>query len=50
MRGYMTEKLEYLSLAAVGPDHQPVLAYLLQETHLPVDTTLLGTPADYLVL
>ena len=50
MRSYMTEKLEHLLLAAVGPDHQPVLAYLLQETHLPADTTLLCTPADYLVL
>ena len=35
---------------ATGPDHQPVLAYLLQETHLPAGTIMLGTPVDYLVL
>ena len=50
MCGYTTEKLEHLLLAAVGPEHQPILAYLLQETHLPTDTTLLSTPVDYLVL
>ena len=50
MRGYMTEKLEQLLLTVVGPAYQPVLAYLLQETHLPADTTFVGTPANYLVL
>ena len=29
MRGYTTEKLEHLSLPAMGPAHPPVLAYLL---------------------
>ena len=50
MWGYMIEKLEHLWLAAVGPVYHLVLAYLLQETHLLADTTLLGTTADYLVL
>ena len=50
MHGYITKKLEHLLLTAVGLVHQPVLAYLLQETYLPTDTTFLGTPADYLVL
>ena len=50
MRGYTTEKLEHLMLTATGLDHQPVLAYLLQETHLPAGTIMLGTPVDYLVL
>ena len=50
MCGYTTEKLEHLMLTATGPDNQPVLAYLLQETHLPAGTIMLGTPVDYLVL
>ena len=50
MRGYSTEKLDHLSLVSSGSAQQPVLAYLLQETHLPAGTVLLGTPADYRVL
>ena len=50
MRGYSTEKLDHLSLISSGSAQQPVLAYLLQETHLPAGTVLLGTPADYRVL
>ena len=46
----MTEKLEHLMLTTTGPAHQQVLAYLLQETHLPAGTIMLGTPVDYLVL
>ena len=49
MRGYTMEKLEHLSLMAVGPAQQPVLVYLLQETHLPVGSMVLGAPVDYLV-
>ena len=47
MRGYTTEKLEHLLLLAIGPAHLPVLAYLLQETHLLADSPLLGTPVGY---
>ena len=50
MRGYTTEKLEHLLLMAVGPTYQPVLAYLLQETHSLASTRLLSNPVDYLVL
>ena len=50
MRGYSTEKLDHLSLVFSGSAQQRVLAYLLQETHLPAGTVLLGTPADYRVL
>ena len=50
MRGYSTEKLDHLSLVSSGSAQQRVLAYLLQETHLPAGTVLLGTPADYRVL
>ena len=50
MRGYTMEKLEHLSLMAGGFARQPVLAYLLQETHLPAGSTLLGAPVDYVVL
>ena len=42
--------LEHLLLTLVAPAWQSVLPYLLQETHLPSGTMLLGTPADYLVL
>ena len=50
IRGYTTEKLAHLSLATQGSAQQQVLAYLLQETHLPTGTVLLGTPVDYRVL
>ena len=50
MRGYSTEKLDHLSLISWDSDQQLVLAYLLQETHLPAGTVLLGTPVDYRVL
>ena len=50
LQGYTPEKLKHLSLIAVGPASPPVLAYLLQETHLPTSTMLLGTPVDYLGL
>ena len=46
----MTEKLEHLALNETGPAHQLVLFYLLQETHLPAKTIMLGTLVDYLVL
>ena len=49
MRGYTMEKLEHLSLMAGGSARQPVLAYLLQETHLPAGSMLLGAPVDYVV-
>ena len=49
MHSYTIEKLEHLSLMVGGPGQQLVLAYLLQETHLPTSTMLLGTPVDYLV-
>ena len=50
IQGYTTKKLEHLSLFALGPPYQAVLAYLLQESHLPTSTMLLGTLVDYLVL
>ena len=50
MHSYMTKKLEYLSLTAVGPGRQLILAYLLQETHLPTNTTLLGLLVGFLML
>ena len=50
MLSYTTEKLEHLVLAVQGPAQQQVLVYLLQETHLPTSTMLLGTPVDYQVL
>ena len=50
MCGYTTEKLEHLSLPVMGPAYPPVLAYLLQETHLHASSPLLGTPVGYSVL
>ena len=50
MRGYTTEKLAHLSLTTQGSAQQQVLAYLLQETHPPTGTVLLGTLVDYQVL
>ena len=49
MLGYTMEKLEHLSLMAAGHTRQLVLAYLLQETHLPSGTMLLGALVDYMV-
>ena len=50
MCGYMNEKLEHLLLTAVAPAYKLVLAYLLQVTHQPSGTTLLGNPAGYPVV
>ena len=50
MHGYTTDKLAHLSLATQGSAQQQVLAYLLQETHLPTGTVLLGTPVGYQLL
>ena len=49
MRGYTMEKLEHLSLVVGSLARQPVLTYLLQETHLPAGSMLLGAPVDYVV-
>ena len=50
LRGYTTKNLEHLSLPVVGPARLLVLAYLLQETHLPTSTLMLGSQVDYSVL
>ena len=50
MCSYTTEKLEHLFLIAMGSAWLLVMAYLLQETHLPASTMLLYTPMDYQVL
>ena len=49
MRGYTVAKLQQL---IHGAPHlsRPVLAYLLQETHLPHDVPPLGTLPSYRVL
>ena len=47
---YTNKKLEYLSLPVMGPTCPLVLAYLLQEAHLPTSSPLLGTLVDYSVL
>lgn len=49
MRGYQVGKLEHL-IALEAPPSSPVLAYLLQETHISGDCPLLGTPAGYTTL
>ena len=50
MQGYTTEKMEYMSLFAVVAVRHSVPSYLLQETHLPASTMLIGTPVNCLVL
>ena len=50
IRSYTIEKLEHLLLVAMSFAQQPLLAFLLQETHLPASTALMGTLVDYQVL
>ena len=50
MCGYMTKKLEHLLPMVLDLVHQPVLAYLLQDTHLLARTMILGIPVENLVL
>ena len=49
MHGYTATKLQQLIHGTPHPS-RPVLAYLLQETHLPCDVPSLGTPPSYRVL
>ena len=50
LRGATVEKLDHLQLLPAGRGNPAVLAYLLQETHLPKDTVFLGVPDGHRIL